>query len=386
MGHEKLRGGRQRIGPGHGEARGTAARPRWPSVRGSNGCKAPPPFSRWPAASRRRKRPHTAMRSCRPRRAARSTAGQFTGVAARIARGRPEADPRRCHVERAAAAGRTAGLTALLLFQISMAPGPASAGAISDGAPKRFPAAPDSRYPGSRSIHMSLQPVQAGRERLPHRHEQVPRKELAAVRVARQLQLVAGRSRHRRAARPVRQQHARAPPAAARRTCARCGSLACAASKWPAVKSVTPASTSALSNSSSSVCAPRTLRVCSTTCSLSSTFRPRRRSSSIQACAPAQYSWLPVTTKVPWRARRPASGAMCSRSSGTLPSTRSAGDRDGVGAEPVHRVDDALDVAAADRRAHVDVAELRDRETGRAPRAGHGSAPRPASRRPCGAH
>ncbi len=58
---------------------------------------------------------------------------------------------------------------------------------------------------------------------------------------------------------------------------------------------------------------------------------------------------------------------MCSRSSGHRAVDQVAGDRDHVGAESVDRVDDALDVAAADGRPHVDVAELRDGEAARAP-------------------
>jgi hypothetical protein len=63
-----------------------------------------------------------------------------------------------------------------------------------------------------------------------------------------------------------------------------------------------------------------------------------------------------------------------------------AGDRDRIGAEPVDCLDDALDVRALDRRADMDVAELRDREAFERRRQAAGSERRRASRSRCGAH
>ncbi len=72
--------------------------------------------------------------------------------------------------------------------------------------------------------------MQAGRERLLKAHEQIPRPELAAVRVTGELQIEAGRGCRRRRARLMREQDARTGIVGA--SCiAAAGSLRCPGSK-----------------------------------------------------------------------------------------------------------------------------------------------------------
>ncbi len=115
--------------------------------------------------------------------------------------------------------------------------------------------------------------MQPGGERLLQADEEVPGQELAAVGVAAELEVEARGLGRGGAARLVREQDSQRRAGGLPASAAR-GSLAWSRSKWPALKSVTPATTSGAS--------PRR----TTTCSFISTATPSRRSSSTHASAP----------------------------------------------------------------------------------------------------